>query len=336
VTESGKTEERTVSTPQSREDSTTSERTVTTPYTATDTTTTTTTTKTPLFESVCGSDVTTPFILGLYGEIPAGTTVADITKAQAGFHWLEGSSTKGSLRWDIGTDLGDIHVYYGDSHDWTGPGGTGVNLMDATDDRFDDGNTSVAGGTFYNTKQQILDKFAGVKVNNVSLVVESCWAGTDQRLALDYLTVGINGADSTLSDPLAPKTSVSENTDEGEFVAGSPINGPWTVKSVLPGEWVDGTPVAYGEWTEVSSTVGALTNEPDAKLVVKKFNDGVQTETLSETLTSAQADTGGNFRKVDSKYIYNLEASSLGKGDFKVYIQIDGANLENHGEFTLR
>ena len=31
--------------------------------------------------------------------------------------------------------------------------------MDATDDRFDDGNTSVPGGTFYNTKAQILAKF---------------------------------------------------------------------------------------------------------------------------------------------------------------------------------
>jgi hypothetical protein len=336
VTKSGKTEERTVSTPQSREVSTTSERTVTTPYTATDTTTTTTTTKTPLFESICGPDDRAYSVIGKYGEIPAGTEVEDVTKVQAGFSWLEGDSRGGSLRWDIGTELGDIHVYYGDSHDWTGPDGTNVNLMDATDDRFDDGNTSVAGKTFYNTKQQILDKFAGVKVNNVSLVVESCWTGSAQRLALDYLTVGINGADSTLSDPLAPKTSVSENIDEGEYVAGSPTNGPWNATNVQEGPWVNGTPVAYGPWTEVSSTTGVLTNEPDAKLVVKKYNDGDPVEVLSETLTSAQADVGGNFRKVDSKYLYNLEASSLGKGDFQVFIQIGGVNLENHGVFTLR
>ena len=95
-------------------------------------------------------------------------------------------------------------------------------------------------------------------------------------------------------------------------------------------------PVVYGDWTPVSSTESIQTNEPPAKLVVKKFNDGDPTEVLSETLTSAQADVGGNFRQVDHKYIYNLEASLLGKGDFKVYIQIDGVNLEQHGEFTLR
>ena len=111
---------------------------------------------------------------------PRGTTVADISKVQAGFTYQQGASHAGSLRWDIGTDLGDLHVYYGDSHDWTGTGGSDVNLMDATDDRFDDGNTSVAGGTFYNTKAQILDKFRGVGVNNVSLVVDSC-AGAATR-----------------------------------------------------------------------------------------------------------------------------------------------------------
>jgi hypothetical protein len=100
------------------------------------------------------------------------TTVEDITKLQAKFNWLEGASAGGSHRWQIGTDLGNIHVYYGDSHDWTGTSGSDINLMDATDDRFDDSNI---GGTFYNTKQQILDKHAGLKVNNLALAVDSCW-----------------------------------------------------------------------------------------------------------------------------------------------------------------
>ena len=270
------------------------------------TTTTTTVSKTPSFQSVCGPNDTTPSILGLYDEIPAGTTVEDITKVQAGFTWPQGSSVGGSLRWDIGTDLGDIHIYYGDSHNWTGTGGADVNLMDATDDRFDDSNTSVAGGTFYNTKQQILDKFQGVGVNNVSLVVDSCWTGVDQELSIDYAAVGINGANSTSTNPL----------DEQ-------VGTPTQV-------------VTEGTWTEVSSTAPVQTNEPDAKLVVKKYNDGDPVEVLSETLTSAQADVGGNFRKVDGKYLYNLEASSLGKGDFQVFIQIGGVNLSNPGAFTLR
>lgn len=79
------------------------------------------------------------------------------------------------------------------------------------------------------------------------------------------------------------------------------------------------------------------TNAPDAKLVVEKYNDGLLEDVLTETLSSAQGDVGGNFRKVDGKYIYNLDASSLGKGDFKVFIQIDGVNVLNSpGTFTLK
>ena len=34
------------------------------------------------------------------------------------------------------------------------------------------------------------------------------------------------------------------------------------------------------------------------------------------------------FRKVDNKYIYNLKAENLGKGDFKVYLVIDGQRAD--------
>ena len=45
---------------------------------------------------------------------------------------------------------------------------------------------------------------------------------------------------------------------------------------------------------------------------------------------------GCNFRQVDGKCIYNPEAGTLGKGDFQVFIQVGGVNLDNPEVFTLR
>lgn len=273
-----------------------------------DTVTDTTTVKTPRFESVCGPDDTAYSVIGKYAQIPTGTTVKDITKVQAGFNFMAGASAKGSLRWDIGTEFGDLHVYYGDGPNWTGDGGTEVNLMDATDNRFDDGNTSIPGGTFYNTKAQILDKVGDAKVNNVSLVVDSCWAGTDQKLDIDYATVGIKGEDSTIANPLAPKTTTSH------------VVTPGTV------------------WTLIGTSNPVQTNDVPAKLVVKKFNDGNNTEVVNEVLSSAQGDATGMFRQIDGKYMYNLKIESLtGPGDYRVYMNINGQDvLTSPGEFSLR
>jgi hypothetical protein len=272
-----------------------------------DTVTETTTVKTPRFESVCGPDDTAYSVIGKYAQIPAGTTVKDITKVQAGFNFTAGASAKGSLRWDIGTEFGDLHVYYGMSHDWTGTSGSDLNLMDATDDRFDDGNLNI-GGTFYNTKAQILAKVGDAKVNNVSLVVDSCWAGTDQQLDIDYATVGINDVDSTIDNPLAPRTTTSQ--------------------VVTPGT----------DWTLIGTSNPVQTNDMPAKLVVKKFNDGNNSEVVNEVLSSAQGDATGMFRQIDGKYMYNLKIESLtGPGDYRVYMNINGQDvLTSPGEFSLR
>ena len=272
----------------------------------TDTITDTTTVKTPRFESVCDDSDSGYSVIGKYAQIPDGTTVADITKVQADFGWLDGQSAGGSLRWDIGTEFGDLHVYYGDSHAWTGQAGSNVNLMNAIDDRFDDGNTSVAGGTFYNTKAQMLDKLGAAKVNNVSLVVDSCWANGDQRLNVASATVGINGVDSTTVNPLAPRTTTSH------------VVTPGTV------------------WSQVS-TSSVQTNEPVAFIkVVKVATDGTPIDIMEE-LSSAQGDTSGQFRQIDSKYMYNLKAETLGKANFKVYMVVDGVQVMNNpGVFELR
>ena len=75
-----------------------------------------------------------------------------------------------------------------------------------------------------------------------------------------------------------------------------------------------------------------------AKLVVKKFNDSNPVEVINETLSSAQGDSGGKFRQIDGKYMYNLQVESLkGAGDYKVYMNINGQDvLTSPGEFSLR
>jgi len=321
LTKADRTEQRTGTTTESR--------TVTTTESRTNTITTVTTAQTPSFQSVCGPDDTSWSVLGLYDNIPDGTTVKDITKLQADFNYVQGSSIGGSLRWDIGTDLGDIHIYYGDSdpgHAWTGTGGTGVNLMDATDDRFDDSNSSVGGGTFYNTKQQILDKFKDVGVNNASMVVDSCWTGVDQRVNVANATVGINGVDHVINNPLnerveSPTQRVSE--------------GPWTVTGTSTSPWVAGSPV-FGLWQTVSTSAGVQTNAIPAFIkVVKVAKDQTPIDTIEE-LSSAQGDTTGQFRQIDGKYMYNLKAETLGAGNFNVYMVIDNNVVQAPGVFELK
>jgi hypothetical protein len=152
----------------------------------------------------------------------------------------------------------------------------------------------------------MLDKLGAAKVNNVSLVVDSCWANGDQRLNVASATVGINGVDSTTVNPLAPRTATSH------------VVTPGTV------------------WSQVS-TSSVQTNEPVAFIkVVKVATDGTPIDIMEE-LSSAQGDTSGQFRQIDSKYMYNLKAETLGKANFKVYMVVDGVQVMNNpGVFELR
>jgi hypothetical protein len=91
--------------------------------------------------------------------------------------------------------------------------------------------------------------------------------------------------------------------------------------------------------TMPTSTVSGpvQTNEPVAKIQVMRYNDNNDETLVTETLASAQGDTDGIFRQVDGKYIYNLKAENLGKGDFKVYMVIDGQRVDSSpGIFSLK
>jgi hypothetical protein len=79
------------------------------------------------------------------------------------------------------------------------------------------------------------------------------------------------------------------------------------------------------------------TNAPAALLHLTKTagtNPGAIDET---TVTSAQGDTGGQFRAVDGKYIYNLDVSVLsGVGTYQASINIGGNDLQTPATFGLK
>ncbi len=56
---------------------------------------------------------------------------------------------------------------------------------------------------------------------------------------------------------------------------------------------------------------------------------------IDESVYIASADDGANFRISDCQYIYNLAASSLGVGRYRIEIAIDG-RVVGQVEFSLR
>ena len=79
------------------------------------------------------------------------------------------------------------------------------------------------------------------------------------------------------------------------------------------------------------------TNEAPAQIRVEKINTDPTPVDVIEPLSSAQGDTSGSFRQIDGKYMYNLKAETLGKGNFKVFMVIDGTRVETApGVFELR
>jgi hypothetical protein len=240
--------------------------------TATTTTTTTAVTKVPSFESI-GSDSDSSNDWSALTHVPSGgTKVADIANLSAVFAYTNGASIGGSLRWQINTPAGSIHVYYGDSPNWTGTGGSGANLIVAGDNRFDP-----PGGVAYST-----------------------WNGGDQEIDLSSAT--FNGSTVNIANSYAGAPDVDLDHDGFDDAW---VPGPSLVTSTT-GAWVPGplgTPVQ--------------TNDVPAKLVVKKFNDGNNSEVVNEVLASAQGDATGMFRQIDGKYMYNLKIESLtGPGDY--------------------
>jgi hypothetical protein len=265
--------------------------------TTTSTTTDTTSTEHGAFESINGAaDHTGWSYLGFVPSAPL--TVGQITNLSADFTWQTGDNHGGGLRWALNTPSGQIEVYYGDaSNSLQGStDGSGANLLATGENRVE---ASQLGKPLplYDTWANVKSLYGNLQVTSVALLVDGGWGGT-QVLDVSSLTVN----DNTNVDPLADVTSTTSSTVVSNPVPGTPVQ----------------------------------TNTPAATLKLDRIDATGALGAIDESLTSAQGDSGGHFRQVDGKYIYNLDAAGLGVGKYVAHIVIGGTVVETPGVFGLK
>jgi hypothetical protein len=223
--------------------------------------------------------------IGSYGNLtftPASTfDVKDITNLEADFNWKQGHDAGGSMRWQ-------------------------VNLAQP-----------INGGTQFSV-------YYGDPESTYQTDVD----GTD---------IGMNMADLSSTDGRA----------DASFIGG-PMYVPWSqmvslygndqiasVSLVVDAGWkltqevsltdvnvtIGGNSSEYvpGTVSSTSDTGWVSTNSAPAWIYLHKTS-GVSTAPIDEsTLTSTQGDTGGQFRQVDGKYIYNLPVNDLNGAGGDIY-----------------
>ena len=244
------------------------------------TTTTTTTTTTPgIYPGLLDSEsIGSPAYGALSFTPPAGTTVGAISDLMASFAWQAGHNHTGSMRWSIQTSAGNFYVYYGDTCPFCqdGTGQSGTNMTTLSDQRVE---TPENGPGSFKTWSDLVNGTNGVNatdaslpVSEIDLVVDAGYAGT-QQVQLSDVQIIDNGATSEY----VPGTIAGSTTS-------STTTGPLVTDNSTPA------------WISITKTSGATPAGPIDE----------------STLTSTQGDTGGQYRQVDSMYMYNLPVNDLG------------------------
>ena len=124
----------------------------------------------------------------------ATMTLDDITNLSATYDFTTGNCYGGSLRWQIETAGGTVHVYYGEAPNWTncdvGEAGdnNGDDMLSFSDLRYD--TSQLAGGTFYDSFADAQTLLGDTPITHLRFVVDSYWV-SDQ--ILDPPTVNVNG-----------------------------------------------------------------------------------------------------------------------------------------------
>jgi len=186
-----------------------------------------------VFESI-GSPSPTQHLYSFLSFAPTtAITFNQITSLSARYSFASGNCHGGSLRWQVDTSLGNIHIYYGDHPsftDCTTNNQSTVNMIGMADLRYD--TSQYPGGTFYDTYAHTLSLLGTTPIIAVSLILDSGWGG-DQVVTLTSATVN---TDTFTPQPPTPPTPVCPTsvayfgiTKVGAAPAG-PVNEAMTIQ----------------------------------------------------------------------------------------------------------
>lgn len=270
---------------------------------ATKTVTTTTETIGPVvFESILSDSDTSNDYSALSFAPSNGLTFNQIWNLQAGYTFTQGNCGGGSLRWSVDVNLaggghGSVFIYYGGYPNFTDCKSSPNNQSGA--------NMIGLADLRYDTSQ-VGGSFYDTYAHALALV------GAD---TVNFAALVLDSGWTATGDQVVTLGTVTVN--DNTFVPKTP-----------------------GTTTDTQTTTGTFAPTctlPDAKIAITKTL-GANSGDVAETLAAQASDTGGMFRIVDCKYIYNLDAvSSLsGVGTYKVFVNIDGQNIDSPGIFSLR
>jgi hypothetical protein len=205
--------------------------------------------------------------------VPNGTTVKDITNLTANFAWTYGENHSGGFRWAINTPDGQVWVYYGDPSTslQSGTGGSGVNMIAFGGNRVEMSQLNGSHAPQYDTWSNVL--------------------------------AAQSSGGTTVGDE--PVSSVALIVDGG-WGAGQTAG---THDQVLD---LSTASVNGNVFTWPAATAGQTDNSKPAWIYLYKSSGSTPAAQIDEQLlTSTQGDSGGQFRQIDSMYMYNLPVSNL-------------------------
>jgi hypothetical protein len=226
-----------------------------------------------------------------------GLTFSDITTLSSVYTFTMGDCHGGSLRWQVTTSAGPLHIYYGlppqvgnggvggcKPTSFNGEDQSGANQIGRADLQYD--TSELSGGTYYDNYAHAVALIGTLQITRLALILDSGWQDApngDQRLTLTSATVN----DNTFTP--AP-----------------------------------------------ASAQGQTCNLPAATIKITKTG-GVASGDVNEPLSIQPSDNNSLFRTVDCKYMYNLATSSLsGVGTYSVYAVIGSNQAVGPATFDLK
>jgi hypothetical protein len=204
-------------------------------------------------------------------KMPAGVTVKDLTNLTANFTWVYGSNHGGGLRWQIGTPGGNIMVDYGDA---------ATSLQTGT---------AGSGVNMINSTTAEENRCESAQVGGTMYTPWSYVVSNYGDLAVKNVVLVVDGGwgGVTTYDQVLDLTDATVGYNQGSSPASSTFTMP-------------------------AASAPTQTNAVPAWIYLYKASGSTPAQQIDETtIYSTQGDTGGEFRQIDGKYMYNLPVSNL-------------------------